>query len=124
MANIQNLIPPEELNARLTPEQRHENAVKAGIASAKKNAERRKLRELMEIYGAMPDPDEPTRTNDESVVVNQYKIAKSDKPGSTQAATYIRDTKGEKPHDVVETPNIEVKPLVDLTKRKKNGEKK
>lgn len=27
------------------------------------------------------------------------------------------------PKQVVETPNIEVKPLVDLTKRKKNGEK-
>jgi hypothetical protein len=56
--------------------------------------------------------------------VAQYKLAKSDKPGSTGAASFIRDTKGEKPHDVLETPNIEMKPLVDLTKRKKNGGEK
>lgn len=116
MANEQNLKPPTTKEAR-------ERGRKGGIASGKARREKRTFRELMELYGAMPDPEDPDRTNDEAVVVNQYKLAKSDKPGSTQAATYIRDTKGEKPHDVVETPNIEVKPLIDLTKRKKNGEK-
>lgn len=117
MANEQNL-------KILSPREARENGRKGGIASGKARREKRTLRELMELYGSMPDPDNPDRTNDEAVVVNQYKLAKSDKPGSTQAAAFVRDTKGEKPHDVVETPNIEVKPLVDLTKRKKNGEKK
>ena len=122
MANPQNLISAEELNARLTPEQRRENARKASAASVKKRREQKTLREILRIYGSMPDSNDKGLTNDEAVIVNQYKLAKSDKPGSTQAAVFIRDTKGEKPHDVVETPDIDIKPLVDLTKRKKNGE--
>ena len=78
--------------------------------------------EIMNEYGAQPSPDGSGLTNDEKLVVEQYKKAMQE--GDTKAAAFIRDTKGEKPHDVVETPNIEVKPLVDLTKRKKNGEKK
>ena len=117
MANEQNLVP----NSQRTPSERRENARKAGIASGKARREKKTLREIMEVYGAMPDPDCEGRTNDEAVVVSQYKLAKSKGPGSTQAAAFIRDTKGEKPHDVIETPDIEIKPLVDLTKRKKNG---
>lgn len=124
MANEQNLISPEELNARLTPEQRRENARKAGIASVEARRAKKTLREIMEIYGQMPAEELAGVSNDEAVVVAQYKLAKSDKPGSTGAASFIRDTKGEKPHDVLETPNIEMKPLVDLTKRKKNGGEK
>lgn len=118
MANEQNLIP---LNER-TEKERRELARKAGIASGKARARKATLRELFKLYGSMPDPEHKDRTNNESMVVNQYKLAKSDKPGSTQAAAFIRDTSGEKPHDVVETPNIEVKPLVNLAARKKNGE--
>lgn len=115
MANEQNLIPQAH---KLTVEE----ASRGGIASGKTRARNAKLKELFRLYGSMPDPDCEGRTNNESMVVNQYKLAKSDKPGSTQAAAFIRDTSGEKPHDVLETPNIEVKPLVDLTKRKKNGQ--
>lgn len=118
MANEQNLIP---LNER-TEKERRELARKAGIASGEARRRKATLRELFRLYGSMPDPEHKDRTNNESMVVNQYKLAKSDKPGSTQAAAFIRDTSGEKPHDVVETPNIEVKPLVDLATRKKNGE--
>lgn len=114
MANPNNLIPQAH---KLTVEE----ASKGGIASGKKRAKNAKLKELFRLYGSMPDPDCEGRTNNESMVVNQYRLAKSDKPGSTQAAIFIRDTSGEKPHDVLETPNIEMKPLVDLTKRAKNG---
>lgn len=117
MANEQNLVP----NSARTPSERRRNARKAGIASGKARRRKKTLRELMELYGAMPDPDCEWQTNDEAVIVSQYKLAKSKGPGSTQAAVFIRDTKGEKPHDVIETPDIEIKPLVDLTKRKKNG---
>lgn len=122
MSNPETLMPVSELNARLTPEQRRANASKAGIASGEARRKKATLRELFKLYGSMPDPEHKDRTNNESMVVNQYKLAKSDKPGSTQAAAFIRDTSGEKPHDVVETPNIDVKPLVDLAARKKNGE--
>lgn len=116
--NQGNLIP----NSERSPEEVRENGRKGGIASGEARRRKATLRELFKLYGSMPDPDHKGRTNNESMVVNQYRLAKSDKPGSTQAAVFIRDTSGEKPHDVVETPNIEVKPLVDLATRKKNGE--
>ena len=115
MANPENLIPQAH---KLTVEE----ASKGGIASGKARRKKKMLREIMEEYGPLPDDLDPTISNDISVVIAQYKLAKSEKPGSTQAATFIRDTRGEKPHDVLETPDIKVKPLVDLTKRKKNGE--
>ena len=118
MANVQTLISPEELNARLTPEQRRENASKAGIASGEARRRKKTLRELIELYGSEPSAAEPNLTNDEKLILAQYRQAAK---GDTKAATFIRDTKGEKPHDVLETPDIEMKPLVDLTKRAKNG---
>lgn len=118
MANEQNLIP----NSQRTPDELREMARKGGIESGKKRREKKTLREIIEAYGELPDSSIEGMSNDEAVIVAQYRLAKSEKPGSTQAAAFIRDTKGEKPHDVLETPNIEVKPLVDLTKRKKNGD--
>lgn len=47
MANVQNLISPQELNARLTPEQRHENATKAGIESGKKRAQKKQRGDIL-----------------------------------------------------------------------------
>ena len=118
MANEQNLRP-------FTSEQSHEEAVKngrkGGIESGKVRRGKRTMQEIMEAYGQMPADELAGASNDEAVIVAQYKLAKSQKPGSTNAAAFIRDTKGEKPHDVLETPDIEMKPLVDLTKRAKNG---
>ena len=114
MANEQNLIP----NSQRTPSERRANARKAGIASGKARRKKKTLRELIELYGSQPSVAEPNLTNDEKLILAQYRQAAK---GDTKAAAFIRDTKGEKPHDVLETPNIEVKPLVDLTKRKKNG---
>lgn len=115
MANEQNLRVPSSEEAR-------EIGRKGGIASGEARRRKRTLREIMEVYGSIANVIEPALTNDERVVIEQYNkaIAK----GDTAAAAFIRDTKGEKPHDVVETPNLDVKPLVDLTKRKKNGEGK
>lgn len=114
MANEQNLIPQAH---KLTVEEQS----KGGIASAEARRKKRTLMELMSIYGEANDKLTGL-TNDEAMVVAQYALAKNpEAKGSTQAAAFIRDTKGEKPHEVLETPNIEYKPLVDLTKRKKNG---
>ncbi|MBR3207721.1 MAG: hypothetical protein IKF58_15110 [Bacillus sp. (in: Bacteria)] len=120
MAGVENIV--EHNFKNLTAEEQRKIASQGGKASAKKRAEIKTLKELLRIYGSMQDSKDSSLTNDEAMVINQYNIAKSDKPGSTQAASWIRDTKGEKPHEVVETPDIEYKPLVDLTKRKKNGE--
>lgn len=50
MANNQNLLKPEDL----TPEQRRENARKAGIASAKAKKERKNLKSTLELLLSMP----------------------------------------------------------------------
>lgn len=115
MANEQNLIP----NSERSPSEVRANGRKGGKASGVARRRKKTLRELFELYGSMPNTNDPTLTNDEKLVLAQYREAIVE--GSTSAATFIRDTKGEKPHDVVETPNIEIKPLVDMTERKKNG---
>ena len=47
MAKEDNLMTPEELNARRTPEQRSRDSAKAGRASGKARRERKTARELM-----------------------------------------------------------------------------
>lgn len=112
MANEQNL-------KILSPKEARENGRKGGIASGEARRRKRTLMEIMNEYGAEMSREDPRLTNDEKLVIEQYKKAKQE--GDTKAAAFIRDTKGEKPHDVVETPNIEVKPLVDLTKKNGDG---
>ena len=94
MANPENLIP----NENRTPSERRENARKAGIASGVARRAKKTFRELIEEYGGLPDENGPRLTNDQAVMVSQYKLAKTDKPGSTKAAEFIRDTKGEAPN--------------------------
>lgn len=50
MANEQNLITPQELNARLTPEKRKANASKAGKASVKARRERKTIAQCLNAY--------------------------------------------------------------------------
>lgn len=94
MANEQNLIP----NSQRTPEELREMTRKGGIRSGEVRRAKKTFRELMEEYGGMPDENDPRLTNDQAIMINQYKLAKSDKPGSTKAAEFVRDTKGEAPN--------------------------
>lgn len=117
MANEQNLKPVR------TKSEARERGRNGGIKSGESRRQKRTLREIMEAYGIGQSRPDSGLTHDEAVVVAQYTLAEDpNAKGSTQAAAFIRDTKGEKPHDILETPDIEIKPLVDLTKRKKNGE--
>ena len=94
MANPQNLIP----NSQRTPEERRENARKAGIASGIARREKKTLREMMEVFGNLESPTEGM-TNDELMILAQYRKAQDRKAmGSTEAAKFIRDTKGEAPN--------------------------
>ena len=54
MAKTNNLISPEELNARLTPEERHNNASKAGKSSGKARREKKTAKELMSYLLSLP----------------------------------------------------------------------
>lgn len=101
MANEQNLIK----NENLTPTQRRENARKAGIASAKKRAERKTLKEELLILLA-----EDNTQNKISVA-----LLKKAMNGDTKAYEIIRDTIGEKINDKIDI-NAEVNnPFTGMT---------
>lgn len=105
MANkLDNLISPDEINSRLTPEERKERARKAGIASGEKRRKNRTFKELVELYGKckISDPkmvaklkevgiSEEDFTHTMAVVARQYD--KAEEEGNTQAATWVRETK-------------------------------
>lgn len=74
-----------------------------------------KVRKAMESLGLNPDD----MTNDMALVIGQFTKAQK---GDTSAATFVRDTKGEKPVEKVEQTVVAPKPLIDLRGRKKNGE--
>lgn len=108
MANEQNLIKNEDL----TPEQRRENASKAGKKSGQVRAERKKFNELFNSYLSKKVTDKQIKeqmlqfgfedkecTNKNAIVFAQYKEALK---GSTQAFIAVRDTMGEKPKEQIE----------------------
>lgn len=57
MANEQNLMPIEEVNARLTPEERSEKARKAGLASAEARRRKKSMRETAKMLMDMEVSD-------------------------------------------------------------------
>ena len=104
MANEQNLIKNEDL----TPNQRRENARKAGKASAKKRAERKTLKEELLLLLA-------TDNYNEKISIAMIKEAEK---GNTKAFEVIRDSIGEKLKDKVEVS--QEKPFeVNINIRKK-----
>lgn len=92
MANKDNLMSPEELNARLTPEERKENASKAGQASVEARRKRKTLKE--ELLALLE-----TNNYNEKISLSMITEALS---GNTKAFIAIRDTIGEKPTDKLE----------------------
>lgn len=102
MANEQNLIRNEDR----TPEQRRENARKAGKASGAKRHRKKLLREIAEAVGAAQAPEEVKLkmqklglattddiTLDEALMMAQYGRALS---GNVSSANFIAEMKGEK----------------------------
>ena len=92
MANIDNLVPNEDR----TPEERRENARKAGIASG---VARRKKRDLREACLAILDTEITTKTGEkmtgsEAMVAKLFQQAMK---GNIKAFIALRDTAGQKP---------------------------
>ena len=54
MANEQNLMSPQELNARLTPEERRQNTSKAGKASREKQKRKKTILKIMDDLDRLP----------------------------------------------------------------------
>ena len=89
MANEQNLIP---LNKR-TERERKEISRKGAIASNKKQAEKKTLRELLEIA-----LNEGTKTDNDYVNITRALIKEASN-GNVKAYETIRDTLGQKPKE-------------------------
>lgn len=136
MANEQNLIP----NEARTPEERRENARKAGKASGVARARKRTLRELAEIIGSMPTKNPKTiaimekagfkpeeMTNDMATMLAMQLKSQA---GDVSAAKLLAEMRGQY-STRVEVEPVQPKPLIDLTeakpaktRRKKIGGKK
>lgn len=107
MANVKNLITPEELNSRRTPEQHSADSVKGGKASGEarrlKAAVKRALRgKIPESMGELRDllsAEGIELTNDNGIALAMVIRALS---GDKAAADWVRDTAGEKPKDEVD----------------------
>lgn len=97
MANEQNLT------HKLTVSEQREGGKKSGEVRRKKKA----MREIMEEYGQQPNKSHPEIDNDTALVIHQYELAMESGNGSTQAATFIRDTKGEKPDGLISELSVE-----------------
>lgn len=83
-----NLMSPQELNARLTPEQRKKNASKAGKQSAQN---RRAIKTFKQAF-----EEELDEKKIKDLVISMYEKAKK---GDTKAFELIRDTMGQKPKE-------------------------
>ena len=103
-----NLMTPQEVNARKTPEERRESASKAGKASAEAKKRRKTAREIYEamlsrpasdqVMGGLPDlPDGATNYD-----VLLARMMLSAQRGSVKAAQFVRDTAGDQPTTKVE----------------------
>lgn len=125
MANEQNLRPVR------TKEEARERGRNGGIKSGESRRRAKTYQELVKAYEngpldasgqaklkALGFADEDL-TRKAEVVAAQHQAAKE---GSTQAATWLRETEEGKLTERISAEVAEVKPLVDLTKRKKNGE--
>ena len=102
MANIDNLVPNEDR----TPEERRENARKAGIASG---VARRKKRDLREACLAILETEITTKTGDkmtgsEAMVAKLFQQAMK---GNIKAFIALRDTAGQKPVDKLVVSDVD-----------------
>lgn len=96
VANEQNLITPQELNARLTPEQRKANASKAGIASGQRRRENKLIKDrILERMG---------ESDWDLMIDNLIARAQED----TKSFETLRDTLGQKPKETLAVENEQI----------------
>lgn len=95
MGDRRNLMTPEELNARLTPEERKANAKKANEASQKARRENKLIKDRILERMGVDDWDEYI-----DGIIARSKESRAD-------AEFLRDTIGQKPIDKVAVTNID-----------------
>ena len=123
MANEQNLIP----NEARTPEERRENARKAGKASGIARRKKRTMREVAEMVATMElkDPKmlsalhaagfQDPITNEDAAFFGLLRKAQTGDPSAMKLLAEMRGQYSTR----VEVEPVQPKPLIDLTKEKK-----
>lgn len=127
-----NLITPQELNSRLTPEQRKINTSKAGKASARARKKKKDMKEMLTLLLELDVKSEKVKeelkktgikekemTNQMALMVSVLNKAMR---GDMKAVTFVRDTIGEKPIEraEVETKSTEASLLAEIVGQMKN----
>lgn len=124
MAGIDNLVP-------LTTEKAREIGSKGGIASGKAKRRRKTLAEIGEMIGGLDVKSDANKKimreagiDDEDMindVAMMFRLALKASSGNERAIELLSKLRGQ--FKEISQTEVSVKPLVDLTKRKKNGEK-
>lgn len=131
MANEQNLIP---FTSNQDREEAKKNGYKGGIASGEARRRKKMLKELLEEVAEKQVKNEKIRQTladlgyeDEDMSIHlaiAVRIAMGALSNDHKSIAEFMDGTGQKIiRNVNENHNIEYKPLIDLTKRKKNGAK-
>lgn len=128
MANEQNLIP---FTSDQNREEAKKNGQKGGIASGEARRKKKTLKEIGDMIGSLEIKDAKVREllakagiEEEDMVRDagmMFTLAIKAGKGDTRSAELIAKIRGQlKEQQSIEV--AEVKPLIDLTARKKNGE--
>lgn len=129
-SGTKNMIP---LNTRTKAEQKR-IATMGGIASGEARRRKKTMRELAQMFGNLEVSNEAIRqrmkalgvseedmSHDTAVIIGQYMEAEK---GNTQAASFIRDTKGENPRDPLLQLNVGEVKGVEITFKDCSKDKK
>jgi hypothetical protein len=100
--NIDNLVP----NEARTPEERRENARKAGIASGDARRAKKTMREVLEVLLETVDKGSD-KTNIEVMMASAVRKAMN---GDLKAMEFVRDTSGQKPDTQITVKDIKTVP--------------
>ena len=127
MANEQNLIP----NSMRTPSEVRENARKGGIASGKARRQKKTLKEIGDMIGSLKVTSEKNKEimrqagiQDEDMINDvgaMFRLNLKAQSGDTKAMELLAKLRGQL-KEQISAEVADVTPLVDLTKRIKNGE--
>lgn len=138
MANEQNLIPIEEVNARKTREERKESASKAGRASGEAKRKRKVMKEQAELLLSLPfnltdkkgnelkevlkklGIDEDNIDNQMAMIVALWKTALGNGRNQVTAIQELRDIIGDKDEKGATVQRIEI--INDLPNEEEDNE--
>lgn len=127
MANEQNLIP----NSQRTPEELREITRKGGIASGIARRQKKTLKEIGDMIGSLKVTSEKNKEimrqagiQDEDMINDvgaMFRLNLKAQSGDTKAMELLAKLRGQL-KEQISAEVADVTPLVDLTKRVKNGE--